>query len=397
MKRYYITTAVICLLVLLAGSFAFGIWNRAPVLDHLKVGFIYENDESTPYTYNFFLAEQALKKEYGEQVDIISRSNVRETETEEPLRELVDRGCRIIFINSYSEQVEKVAADYPAVQFCQVSFRPTPDAQSPENYHTFKGKAYQGRYVSGIVAGMKLREMLDQSVIQPEEAVVGYVGAYGTDEVVSGFTAFLLGVRSVVPEATMRVRYTGTWSSYALEKACAAALIDDGCAVIAQHTDTIGPAIACEEAVSRKKVYHVGYNQSMIDMAPDVSLISTRISWTPYIIGAVGAMLASKPIEQYVDAVAFGRDMSAGFEKNWVEMLELNKPLAAEGTQARIDQTIEAFRKHQIDVFKGNYVGVNPDDPSDSIDLSQGYIENKNSSSPSFHYILRDIITIVDD
>ena len=92
-------------------------------------------------------------------------------------------------------------------------------------------------------------------------------------------------------------------------------MIDDGCAVIAQHTDTIGPAIACEEAVSRKKVYHVGYNQSMIDMAPDVSLISTRISWTPYIIGAVGAMLASKPIEQYVDATAFGRDMSAGFEK----------------------------------------------------------------------------------
>ena len=392
MKRYYLITLGICLLVLLAGSFAYGIWDRAPILDKLKVGFIYENDESTPYTYNFFLAEQALRREYGERVEIISRSNVRETETEEPLRELVDRGCQLIFINSYSEQVEKVAAECPKVQFCQVSFLPSPSDDTPENYHTFKGKAYQCRYVSGIVAGMKLREMIDQGVIQPSEAVVGYVGAYGTEEVISGFTAFLLGVRSVVPEATMRVRYTGTWSSYALEKACAAALIDEGCVLISQHTDTIGPAMACEETT--KKVYHVGYNQSMLNAAPDASLISARINWTPYITGAVGALLSSKPIEKYVDAAANGRDMSAGFEKNWVEMLELNKPIAAEGTQARIDQAIEAFRKNQIEVFKGNYTGVNPKNPADTIDLSQGYTENQNSSSPSFHYILRDIITV---
>jgi len=394
MKRYYFTTLAICLLVLLAGSFAYGIWDRAPILDKLKVGFIYENDESTPYTFNFFLAEEALKKEYGDRVEIVSKSNVRETETEEPLRELVDRGCQIIFINSYSEQVEKVAAEYPGVQFCQVSFRPMPSSNTPENYHTFKGKAYQGRYVSGIVAGMKLREMIDQGLIQPSEALVGYVGAYGTEEVVSGFTAFLLGVRSVVPEATMRVRYTGTWSSFAMELACAKKLIDEGCVVISQHTDTIGPAIACEEAISRKKVYHVGYNQSMIDMAPHASLISTRINWTPYILDAVNAVMSSKPIEQFSDAVAQGRDMSAGFEKNWVEMLELNKPIAAEGTQARIDQAIEAFRKNQLDVFKGNYIGVNPKNPSDTIDLNQGFIENKESSSPSFHYILKDVITV---
>ena len=392
MKRYYLTTLAICLLVLLAGSFAFGVWDRSPMLDKLKVGFIYENDESTPYTYNFFLAEQALRKEYGERVEILSRSNVRATETEEPLRELVDRGCQIIFINSYSEQVEKVAAECPNVQFCQVSFRSEPNKNAPENYHTFKGKAYQVRYVSGVTAGMKLREMINQGVIKPEEALVGYVGAYGTEEVVSGFTAFFLGVRSVVPEATMRVRYTGTWSSYALEKEYAKKLIDEGCVIIAQHTDTIGPVIACEEAA--KKVYHVGYNQSMLDTAPAASLISARINWTPYITGAVGALLSSKPIEKYVDASSNGRDMWAGFDKNWVEMLELNKPIAAEGTQARIDQIIEAFRKNQLEVFKGNYIGVNPDDPSDTIDLSKGYTENKNSSSPSFHYILKDVIIV---
>ena len=394
MKRYYITTLVICLLVLLAGSFAYGFWDRSPALKELKVGFIYESDESTPYTYNFFLAEQALRKEYGNRIQIVSKSNVRENETEEPLRELAGSGCQIIFINSYSEQVEQAAAAYPGVQFCQVSYRSTPSANAPENYHTFKGKAYQGRYVSGVVAGMKLKEMIGQGVIQPEEAVIGYVGAFDTEEVVSGFTAFLLGARSVVPQATMRVRYTGAWSSYALEKDCAAALIDEGCVIIAQHTDTIGPAIACEEAKSHRKVYHVGYNQSMIDAVPDVSLVSMRINWTPYIMGAVGAVFSSKPIEKYVDAAAFGRDMSAGFDKNWVEMLELNKAIAAEGTQARMDQVIDGFRKNQIEVFKGYYTGVNPADPADTIDLRQGYTENKESSSPSFHYILKDIITV---
>ncbi|MBR0408644.1 MAG: BMP family ABC transporter substrate-binding protein [Clostridia bacterium] len=396
MKRYYLTTLAICLLVLLAGSFAYGVWDRRPMLSELKVGFIYENDESTPYTYNFSLAQQALEKEYGEQVQVLTRSNVRDTETEEPLRELVDRGCRIIFINSYSEQVVQVAAEYPSVQFCQVSFLPFPDPNTPENYHTFKGKIYQGRYVSGIAAGMKLRELIDQGEIQADEALVGYVAAYGTEEVISGFTSFLLGVRSVVPEATMRVRYTGTWSSFTLEKSCAKELIDEGCVIISQHTDTIGPAMACEEARARKKVFHVGYNQSMIDQAPYTSLISTRINWTPYITGAVGALLVSQPIEQYVDAAAFGRDMSAGFEKNWVEMLELNKAIAAEGTQARIDQAIDGFRKNQIEVFKGIYLGVNPKNAEDTIDLSQGYAENKESSSPQFHYILQDIITVED-
>ena len=396
MKRYYLTTAAICLLVLLSFSFVFDFWDQTPVVDGIKVGFIYENDESTPYTYNFYLAQEALQKEYGERVQILSKSNVREAETEEPLRELADRGCRIIFVNSYSEQVAQVARDYPAVQFCQVSFRPVPEENTPDNYHTFKGKIYQGRYISGLTAGMKLREMINQGVIQPKDAVVGYIGSISTEEVVSGFTAFLMGVRSVCPEATMRVRYTGTWSSFAREKECARALIDEGCVIISQHTDTIGPALACEEAyaANKKKVYHVGYNQSMIDIAPYSSLISTRINWTPYITGAVGALLASKPIERYVDASAYGRDMSAGFEKNWVEMLELNKPIAAEGTEARIAQTIEAFRKNQIDVFKGNYLGVNPDHPEDTFDLNQGYTENKNSSSPSFYYILKDVIIV---
>ena len=115
----------------------------------------------------------------------------------------------------------------------------------PKNYHTFKGEAYQGRYVSGIAAGMKIKQLISDGIITEDQALVGFVAAFSTPEVISGYTAFLLGARSVVPSTKMRVLYTGTWSSYALEKASAQQLIDDGCVIISQHTDTIGPAIAC--------------------------------------------------------------------------------------------------------------------------------------------------------
>ena len=141
-----------------------------------------------------------------------------------------------------------LAPEYPNIQFCQTSYMDMNGKTVPDNYHTFKGEAYQGRYVSGIAAGMKINQMIADGVITEDQALVGFVAAFPTSEVISGYTAFLLGVRSVVPKALMRVRYTETWSSYALEKSAAQKLIEDGCVVISQHTDTIGPAIACEEA-----------------------------------------------------------------------------------------------------------------------------------------------------
>jgi basic membrane protein A len=212
--------------------------------------------------------------------------------------------------------------------------------------------------------------------------------------VVSGFTAFLLGVRSVAPEATMRVRYTYAWSSYNREKACAKALIDEGCVVIGQHTDTIGPAMACEEAKGSRPVIHVGYNQSMVDIAPSTSLISTRVNWTPYVVGAVEALLEGREIEKSIPGDVFGNDMCAGFDHNWVELTELNRQLAPYGAEEKLAKAVDALRRGTLEVFKGNYIGVDPDDPSDTVDLSKGYRENANSSWPTFHYLLKDVITV---
>ena len=395
MKRIYIATALTCIAIMAALITIFRILDLSGGKDHLIVGFIYDNDESTPYTYNFSLAKDAVEKKYGEKVDIKTCSNVLDDEMEEPLRELAEEGCDIIFFNGYSELVPKLAPDYPDIQFCQTSYMDMNGKSVPANYHTFKGEAYQGRYVSGIAAGMKIRQMITEGVISEDQALVGFVAAFPTSEVISGYTAFILGVRSIVPEATMRVCYTQTWSSYAQEKSAAQELIDGGCVIISQHTDTIGPAIACEDHSGKNPVYFVGYNQSMSEVAPGASLVTARICWEPYVLSAVDAVMSNKTIESVVQGNIHGSDVSAGFKKGWVEMDDLNQQVAAPGTMDAMDKAIAEFKRGKNDfVFAGNYKGVNPEDPSDTIDLRTPYIENANTSYPLFDYILSDIITV---
>ena len=396
MKRKHIVTLVTCFVMLAAFVGLFKLLNPAVGRDSLKVGFIYDNDESTPYTYNFSLAKDTLEKEYGERVEILTCSNVIDEEMEEPLRELAGEGCDIIFFNGYSEVVKELAPLYPNTQFCQTSYMDMSGVSVPENYHTFKGEAYQGRYVSGIAAGMKIKQMISEGTIREDEALVGFVAAYPTSEVISGYTAFLLGIRSIVPSAVMEVSYTNTWSSYAHEKSAAQKLINDGCVVISQHTDTIGPAIACEEISQKKEVYFVGYNQSMSEVAPGSSLVTSRICWEPYVLGAVDAVMNSKPIEKVVEGNIHGSDISAGFERGWVEIIDLNLQVCAPGTQEAMNDAILKFRRgHKEFVYQGNYTGKDPVDKNDTIDLHTAYIENENTSYPLFHYILDDVITII--
>ena len=394
MKRVYITTIVTALLVVAAFSMVYSVWDVGARLDALKVGFIYENDESTPYTYNFMLAQEALQTALPDRVRVYAHTNVPDDESMDPVHALVQSGCSIIFTNNYSAQIVEAARQYPHVQFCQTSYNAANHDDCPPNYHTFNGAIYQARYVSGVAAGMKLREWIDNRMIAPDEALVGYVGAYPSVEVISGYTAFLLGVRSVAPEATMRVRYTHAWSSYSREKDSTRALIDEGCVVICQHTDTIGPAMACEEAKGSRPLIHVGYNQSMLDIAPSTSLVSTRINWAPYVVGAVEALLQGRDIEKTVPGTAFGDDMCAGFEQDWVELTELNRQLAPYGADEKLNKTIDALRRGTLEVFKGDYTGYDPDNPDDTIDLKQGFRENANASWPTFHYLLNDIITV---
>ena len=175
-------------------------------------------------------------------------------------------------------------------------------------------------------------------------------------------------------------------------------MIDDGCVIISHHTDTIASAVACEEASSKGvPVYYVGLNQSMFEVAPGSSLVTARLCWEPYILSAVEAVMSNRRIESVISGTVHGSDASAGFEDGWVAMDDLNLQVAAPGTQEAMDKAIEQFKRGNVSfVFKGDYTGVNPDDPSDTIDLKNGYTENKNTSYPTFHYILSDIVTVVE-
>ena len=193
----------------------------------------------------------------------------------------------------------------------------------------------------------------------------------------------------------MRVRYTGTWGSFSLEKRMTEELIQEGCVIISQHTDTIGPVLACEEASLTHNVYHVAYNQSLLGVAPRSALIAARINWTPYIVSAVEAVLNRETIESVVKGNVHGNDVSAGFEYGWVEVMDLNAALAAPGTKEKIDEAIGQFKTgNKRQAFKTDVTAVSATDSSVTIDLNGGFLENERSSYPSFYYLLPDIITV---
>jgi Uncharacterized ABC-type transport system, periplasmic component/surface lipoprotein len=399
MKRINIISIITCIvLVLLAALWHFTIGRNDSAIRTVTVGMILDGDESTPYNNNFLRAIPVLEAEYGERVKIIAKRNISLEHEQEALDELVDLKCDIIFATSYGygEMMKDYAGKYPDIVFCEATCDNANSAPVYPNYHTFMGRIYEGRYISGVVAGYKLQQMISEGTISADDALIGYVAAYPYAEVISGYTSFFLGVRSVVPSAKMKVCYTYTWSDYTIEKNYTEKLIEEGCVIISQHSDTIGPAIACEEAIAERPVYHIGYNQSMLDIAPTSSLVSCRINWTPYIVGAVDAVMNEKEIEKSIDAVSWGNDMCAGFDKGWVQMIELNTISAAPGTEEKIKSLEDDIIKGKIHVFKGDYTGVDPTNPSDTWNLNTEYIENNSQSAPTFHYILKDVIEIIE-
>ena len=360
-KRDCIITLITCIVVsIVIGTFI--VYLRRDEDKTIKVGVVYVGDASTMYTNNFIEALSDIEQEYNGKVEIVSMYNVAEGTERDYLERLVSDGCN----------------EEPYLK----------------NYHTFMGAIYQGRYAAGVAAGMKLKELIDDGIISESEAKIGYVGAYPYAEVISGYTAFLLGARSVVPQAVMTVKYTNSWNDYRTEKKYARELIGEHCIIISQHADTAGPATACEETSSDVPVYNVSYNQSMLDIAPTTYLTGCKINWKPYMKSAIDAVLNDKVIEKHVKGNINGNDVGAGFDEECVSMLEFNDIAVANGTKERVKKVIEQFKKGNINVFQGDYIGVNPDNPSEQIDLKEGYIENEYSSAPTFKYILKDIITV---
>ena len=396
MKKVYIYCALTALILCL---FSIKIHDMTKKEDtKVKVGFLFPSDEITPYTANFIDAEKELVAEYGDEVECVLKYNVSEADAEKYVSELLQENCDYIIAASYGYEtaVKEIAAKHTDVQFCVPAGDNANEEPVLSNYHTCFGTIYQGRYACGVVAGEKLKELIDEGTITADQAKVGYVAAFSNAEVISGYTAFYLGVQSVVPQATMLVKYTDTWSNYHKEMKATEELIDEGCIVISQHTNTIGPAVACEAAaMEEKNVYHVGYHQSMREVAPTSSLVSCGVNYTNYFIQSVEALLDGDKIENHVKGTVIGQDAMGGYKEGWVQILDLNTAILPDGIEDVVAQTMEGLENGSIQVFYGDFTGVNPEDASDTVDLHTAYKENAQSSAPSFHYVLEDVITIL--
>ena len=303
-----------------------------------KVGFICLHDENSTYDKNFIDAANAACDELG--VEAVIKTNIPEgQECYDAAAELVDAGCDIIFADSFGHEdfMIQAAKDFPDVQFCH-STGTKAHTEGIENYHNAFASIYEGRYLAGVAAGMKINEMIENGDITADQAKIGYVGAYTYAEVVSGYTSFFLGARSVCESATMEVTFTGSWYDEALEKEAANKLINDGCVLISQHADSMGAPTACE----KKGVPNVSYNGSTQDACPNTFIVSSKINWQPYYEYAIKAAQKGEAIDT---------DWTGTLETGSVELTDINEDVAAKGTADAIEEIKAKLESGELKVF----------------------------------------------
>ena len=382
MKKIVSLVLVLAMALICSAAFAEG---GIPA-DQIKVGYIYIGDENEGYTAAHYEGAKEMMAELGLSEDqVIIKWNIPETEEAyDAAVDLAEAGCNIIFANSFSFEsyVIQAASEYPDVQFCHATgFQAASCGLS--NMHNYFTSIYEARYVSGVVAGLKLNAMIADGTITEDTCKIGYVGAFPYAEVISGYTSFFLGVRSVCPSATMDVKFTISWASYDLEKEAAEALVAQGCVLIAQHADTTGAPTACQAL----GVPCVGYNVSMNEVAPDSALTSSSNNWGIYNTYAVKSVIDGTPSDV---------DWCQGLAQGAVLITELNEKTVAEGTAEKVAEVEAAIIDGSTHVFDTatftvggekleDLIASNADYAKYEAYVSDGYFhESELASAPAF-------------
>jgi basic membrane protein A len=346
-----------------------------------KVGVILIGDENEGYTYAHIEGVEAAKKALGLSDDqVIYKYSVPENqECKDAADDLVSQGCSIIFANSFSHEtyIMQAAEENPDVMFCHATGTHAKTA-GLANFCNYFDNIYEARYVSGIVAGLKLKELMDGGKVTDPH--IGYVGAYPYAEVVSGYTAFFLGIQSIVPSAYMDVQYTNSWFDITKEAEAAKALMSKGCVIIGQHADSTGAPSAVEDAFkSGKTVYSVGYNVDMLKVAPDVALTSPQNNW---------GVVYTELIKTAMDGGTFKTDYCYGYADGGVQISQLGTACAA-GTQEAVDKAIEAIKAgtlHVFDTSKFTCPAPKAGDNSYSVD-AQGHVTHAFASDTNGDFV----------
>ena len=365
----------------------------------VKAGFICLHDENSTYDLNFINAAKEACEKMG--IEYVIKTNIPEgQECYEAACELADAGCNFIFADSFGHEdyMIEAAKEYPDVQFCHATGTKA-HTENVANFHNAFASIYEGRYLAGIVAGMKLNEMIDAGEITAEEAKMGYIGAYTYAEVISGYTSFYLGAKSVCPSVTMEVTFTGSWYDETAEKEGANTLINDGCVLISQHADSMGAPTACETA----GVPNVSYNGSTASACPNTFLVSSRIDWAPYFEYAMGCVANGTAIDtDWVGTLATGS----------VKLTDLGENVA-EGTAdaiAAAQADIESGKVHVFDITTFTVEGAelssyqadvdtDPDYAPDHEVITDGYFDESGEGFRSAPYfdVKIDGITLLDN
>ena len=320
----------------------------------IKIGMLCLHDRNSTYDKNFIEAMEEVQRELGLRDDqVIIKTGIPEDDTcYQEAMNLVDAGCNIIFADSFGHEAYmlKAAKKAPKVLFAHATGTRAHTENLP-NYVNAFASIYEGRFLAGVAAGLKLNEMAKGDVATAEEAKMGYVGAYTYAEVVSGYTSFYLGAKSVCPNVTMDVQFTGSWYDETAEKEAANLLIEKGCKLISQHADSMGAPNACEAA----KVPNVSYNGSTAKACPETFIVSSRINWAPYYKYLAEQMQNAKGD---VKKANVAKDWTGTLATGSVELTAFGKAAAA-GTAEKVAEIKAKLEKGELHVFDTNNFKVN--------------------------------------
>ncbi len=310
-------------------------------VEGVKLGVILLHDEDSTYDLNFINGVNEAVAALGLSEDqVIMKRNIPESnDCYEAALDLADEGCNIIFANSFGHEsfLLQAAKECPDVQFCHATGTMA-HTEGVANFHNAFAAIYEGRYLAGIAAGMKLNEIKAAGNLKGEVPMMGYVGAFTYAEVISGYTSFYLGAKSVCPDVIMKVQFTGSWYDEKEEKTAAEALINAGCDLISQHADSMGAPTACENA----GIPNVSYNGSTVASCPNTFIVSSRINWAPYFQYIVNQVAAGE---------AIATDWTGTIATGSVVLTDVNTAAAAAGTVEAIAEAKAAFEKGELKVF----------------------------------------------
>ena len=345
------------------------------------VGMVCIGNEEMAYDRNFYHAADAAKEILaGKGINIEWKYTYDHPEGDpvaEDCIEFAEDGAIAVFLNSYGMEnaMLSVAADYPDTVFAALT---NEGSKSDDLDHTVNAfpSIYEGRYLAGVAAGMKLNEMIDNGEITEDEAVLGYVGAYTYAEVVSGYTAFYLGAKSVCDSATMLVEFIGSWGDPAMEATTAQDLIDRGAVVVSQHSDSTTPATTCQQ----NGVYHIGYNIAMDDVAPEASIVSSKIDWTNYFVYVIETLVNGGTVDQDY--------MGHGLKDGDVVLTAVNENIAADGTDEAIETAANAIKDGSLHVFDTSKFTVDGQTVTEAmIDMDADFTpDNTNAISDGYYH-----------